>query len=52
MMSGEHDAAQGRTNGRITWISLADGRVSRQWEQTGDGGRTWKTDFLGYNTRR
>jgi hypothetical protein len=37
---------------RITWIPLADGRVRQWWEQSDDGGATWKTVFDGYYSRR
>ena len=52
VMSGERDTPQGRVSDRITWTPLADGRVSQQWDNSTDGGRTWKTTFLGYYTRR
>lgn len=52
VMSGERDTPQGRVWDRITWTPLADGRVSQQWDNSTDGGKTWKTTFLGYYTRR
>ena len=33
---------------RITWKPMADGRVSQHWETSDDGGRQWKTSFLGH----
>lgn len=51
-MSGERDTPQGRIHNRITWTPLADGRVSQQWDTSTDGGKNWKTTFLGYYTRR
>lgn len=52
VLSGERDTTQGRMTDRITWTPLPDGRVSQQWDRTGDGGKTWKTVFLGYYSRR
>ena len=52
VMSGERETPQGRVRNRITWTPLAVGRVSQQWDTSTDGGRTWKTIFLGYYTRR
>lgn len=36
---------------RITWTPLADGRVRQFWEQSEDGGRSWKPSFEGFYTR-
>ena len=52
VMSGERETPQGRVWNRITWTPLAAGRVSQQWDTSSDGGKTWKTTFLGYYTRR
>jgi hypothetical protein len=52
VMSGERDTPQGRDADRITWTPLADGRVSQRWDISTDGGKTWRTTFLGYYTRR
>jgi hypothetical protein len=47
------DRAQARTlQNRISWIPLADGRVRQWWEQSSDGGATWKTVFDGYYARK
>ena len=40
------------TTNRITWTPLPDGRVRQHWETSTDKGRTWKTGFDGYYTRR
>ncbi len=32
---------------RITWIPDDDGSVEQRWEQSEDGGKTWKVVFLG-----
>ncbi|MCG2459780.1 hypothetical protein K8352_03390 [Flavobacteriaceae bacterium F89] len=37
---------------RITWTTLNDGTVRQEWEQSKDGGKTWKKVFDGhYKTR-
>jgi hypothetical protein len=46
---------EGRTRGRngqslrqrITWTPRGDGRVRQLWEQSKDGGKTWRTAFDG-----
>jgi hypothetical protein len=40
------------TLNRITWAPLPDGRVRQQWESSTDKGRTWKSAFDGYYTKR
>jgi hypothetical protein len=52
VMSGERQTRQGRVTDRITWTPLQDGRVSQQWDTSTDGGKSWKTIFLGYYSRR
>ena len=44
----ENDAMRltSKTN-RITWSRLSDGNVRQLWEQTTDGGKTWKVAFDG-----
>jgi hypothetical protein len=37
---------------RITWTPLAGGRIQQLWETSSDDGRTWKTAFDGYYSRR
>jgi hypothetical protein len=37
---------------RVTWTPLGDGRVRQHWEISDDGGRTWKTAFDGFYSRR
>jgi hypothetical protein len=36
---------------RITWTPLPDGRVRQFWEQSSDGGLTWKAAFEGFYSR-
>ena len=36
---------------RITWSRTADGNVRQLWEQTADGGKTWKIAFDGKYVR-
>ena len=37
---------------RVTWSTLADGRVRQHWESTSDGGKTYTTAFDGYYRRK
>ena len=37
---------------RITWTPDPDGGVRQVWEQTSDGGKTWKSAFDGRYKRR
>lgn len=37
---------------KTTWKPLTDGRVHHVWEQTKDGGNTWKVVFDGYYKRK
>jgi hypothetical protein len=37
---------------RVTWGPLPDGRLRQHWEASADGGKTWKTAFDGYYSRR
>jgi len=37
---------------RITWQLLPDGRVRQLWETSPDAGKTWKTAFDGYYSKR
>jgi hypothetical protein len=37
----------GNATDRITWTALAQGQVRQLWEQSGDGGKTWKVVFDG-----
>lgn len=54
-LSGGKMVLQGDTAGeggqtvrqRITWTPLSDGRVQQLWDSSGDGGKTWKTEFDG-----
>lgn len=48
VMSGTQPLPDGKTvQNRITWIPQEDGSVHQVWEQSFDGGETWKTGFLG-----
>lgn len=48
VMSGETTTPQGTKQlERITWAPNADGSVRQHWEQSTDGGKTWKTAFDG-----
>lgn len=44
-------APQGTAQSRITWTPSADGTVEQRWENSSDGGATWKVSFIG-NYRR
>jgi len=37
---------------RVTWQRLPDGRVHQLWEASDDSGKTWKTAFDGYYSKR
>jgi hypothetical protein len=37
---------------RITWTPNSDGTVRQHWEQSADGGKTWKTAFDGLYRRK
>jgi uncharacterized protein YciI len=52
-LSGDHVKADGTTSAlRGTWTPLDDGRVRQHFEESTDGGETWKTWFEGYYSRR
>ena len=36
---------------RVTWTPSSDGKVKQQWDQSTDGGKTWKTAFVGLYER-
>jgi hypothetical protein len=44
--------AGARTQERISWAPLPDGKVRQLWEQSDDAGKTWKTAFDGIYARR
>lgn len=52
ILSAEHAVKGVRTIERITWTPNADGTVRQHWEQSVDGGRTWKTAFDGLYRKR
>ncbi|HEX6051311.1 MAG TPA: hypothetical protein VFZ21_18650 [Gemmatimonadaceae bacterium] len=53
-MSGETVAPDGkRTMNRIQWRTAPErGSIRQTWEQSDDGGRTWKTAFDGWYFKR
>jgi hypothetical protein len=36
---------------RVTWTPLPEGKVQQEWEQSVDGGKNWKSAFLGFYER-
>jgi hypothetical protein len=51
-MSGDYTRPDGkRVMARMRWQPLAGGKVQQTWENSEDGGRTWKTLFVGIYTR-
>lgn len=51
VLTGEHDVRGRHLIERITWTPNADGSVRQHWEQSADGGQTWKTAFDGLYRR-
>ncbi|HVU23985.1 MAG TPA: hypothetical protein VHE13_07655 [Opitutus sp.] len=51
VLSGEHATTNGTAKERITWTPNADGSVEQLWEQSTDGGQTWRVIFDGRYTR-
>lgn len=48
-LEGKGPAARGGTAlHRATWTPMPDGRVRQFWEQSADGGTTWKVAFDGW----
>ena len=37
---------------RVKWTPLPDGKVKQEWESSSDGGKVWKTEFVGIYERR
>lgn len=53
VLSGTTRHADGSTvRERITWTPLEDGRVRQHWQQSSDGGKTWKTAFDGMYSKQ
>lgn len=53
VMEGRTAGRDGTTiHQRITWTPSGDGRVRQRWEQSLDGGRTWRVGFDGVYTRK
>lgn len=48
VMAGKTQTAQGIQLNKITWQTLADGRVNQHWQTSRDNGKTWQTAFNGY----
>ncbi len=51
VLRGETQAKAGRQWERITWTPMPDGRVRQFWQQSMDGGTTWKPAFEGIYIR-
>lgn len=51
VLRGETTPKGGRQLECITWTPLPDGRVRQFWQQSLDGGATWKTAFEGFYSR-
>lgn len=51
VLRGETSAKGAKQLERITWTPLPDGRVRQFWQQSLDGGATWKTAFEGFYSR-
>lgn len=49
VLSGAQPApdGEGEILNRITWTPLEDGAVEQRWDQSMDGGSSWKTGFVG-----
>ncbi|MDX1442904.1 MAG: hypothetical protein R3270_03895 [Gammaproteobacteria bacterium] len=48
VLSGTQPLPDGKTlHNRITWTPQDDGSVHQVWDQSTDGGETWKTGFHG-----
>jgi hypothetical protein len=51
VMSSVKEGPKGKIIERITWTPLPDGRVRQLWDQSQDGGASWKVSFDGYYSR-
>ena len=52
-LSGEEIAPDGKKKlNRVTWYDNEDGTVRQHWEQSEDGGKTWKNAFDGLYRRK
>ena len=51
-LAGETVEGETRTLQRVRWTPQADGRVRQHWESSEDGGKSWKTVFDGWYTKR
>jgi len=51
VLKGVKEGPKGRLIDRIIWTPLPDGRVRQLWDQSRDGGLTWKVTFDGYYSR-
>lgn len=53
LFSNKKDNTQsGYIQNKTSWRPLSDGRVQHTWEQTKDGGKTWKVVFEGFYSRK
>ncbi|HWA85082.1 MAG TPA: hypothetical protein VG710_02570 [Opitutus sp.] len=48
VLSGAHATVGGVVTERITWTPNADGSVEQLWEQSSDGGKSWRAVFDGH----
>ena len=52
ILQGEQTSKDGaKLQNRITWYNNTDKTVRQHWQQSSDGGKTWKTVFDGLYTR-
>jgi len=47
VLSGSRETSRGEVIDRITWTPMGDGSVEQVWDQSFDGGESWKTGFRG-----
>lgn len=54
MYTKPHKAAKSgkMVQDKTSWTPLKDGRVKHVWERSSDEGKTWRTVFKGYYSRR
>jgi len=52
VLAGEHVVRGQRLLERITWTPNADGSVRQHWQQSTDGGASWRTVFDGLYRRK
>ena len=52
ILSGEHVTTDGSLLERITWTPASDGSVEQLWEQSADGGKSWRVVFDGHYVKK